>query len=151
MFNVWWYLKRCQMSGSGGSPPQWGPRGLGRRTPVRAGGLWHRATQAHPLSRVCQVAAPRTSRYSEYGVDVFDVRTMEWVQTVGLRRVRLGVRVWCPLPAQRQPPHPSLPTQIRPLNLEGSLNLLNCEPPRLIYFKSKASGEPLLRRERRME
>lgn len=26
--------------------------------------------------------------YSEYGVDVFDVRTMEWVQTIGLRRVR---------------------------------------------------------------
>uniref|UniRef100_A0A8C0CZA3 non-specific serine/threonine protein kinase n=1 Tax=Balaenoptera musculus TaxID=9771 RepID=A0A8C0CZA3_BALMU len=56
--------------------------------------------------------------YSEYGVDVFDVRTMEWVQTVGLRR-------------------------IRPLNSEGSLNLLNCEPPRLIYFKSKFSGAAL--------
>lgn len=44
------------------------------------------------------------------------------------------------------PPAASLPlwfpTQIRPLNLEGSLNLLNCEPPRLIYFKSKFSGEP---------
>lgn len=26
--------------------------------------------------------------YSEYGVDVFDVHTMEWVQTIGLRRVR---------------------------------------------------------------
>lgn len=25
--------------------------------------------------------------YSEYGVDVFDVNTMEWVQTIGLRRV----------------------------------------------------------------
>lgn len=25
--------------------------------------------------------------YSEYGIDVFDVHTMDWVQTVGLRRV----------------------------------------------------------------
>lgn len=31
--------------------------------------------------------------------------------------------------------------QIKPLNKEGTLNLLNCEPPRLIYFKSKFSGE----------
>ncbi|XP_038260476.1 serine/threonine-protein kinase MRCK beta isoform X1 [Dermochelys coriacea] len=52
--------------------------------------------------------------YSEYGIDVFDVNTMEWVQTIGLRR-------------------------IRPLNVEGTLNLLNCEPPRLIYFKNKFS------------
>ncbi|XP_074812380.1 serine/threonine-protein kinase MRCK beta isoform X4 [Natator depressus] len=56
--------------------------------------------------------------YSEYGVDVFDVNTMEWVQTIGLRR-------------------------IRPLNVEGTLNLLNCEPPRLIYFKNKFSGAVL--------
>uniref|UniRef100_A0A8C3NFQ2 non-specific serine/threonine protein kinase n=1 Tax=Geospiza parvula TaxID=87175 RepID=A0A8C3NFQ2_GEOPR len=54
--------------------------------------------------------------YSEYGVDVFDVNTMEWVQTIGLRR-------------------------IRPLNMDGTLNLLNCEPPRLIYFKNKFSGD----------
>uniref|UniRef100_A0A8U8B9V4 Serine/threonine-protein kinase MRCK beta n=1 Tax=Geospiza parvula TaxID=87175 RepID=A0A8U8B9V4_GEOPR len=53
--------------------------------------------------------------YSEYGVDVFDVNTMEWVQTIGLRR-------------------------IRPLNMDGTLNLLNCEPPRLIYFKNKFSA-----------
>lgn len=32
--------------------------------------------------------------------------------------------------------------QIRPLNSEGTLNLLSCEPPRLIYFKSQFSGEP---------
>ncbi|XP_038260474.1 serine/threonine-protein kinase MRCK beta isoform X4 [Dermochelys coriacea] len=56
--------------------------------------------------------------YSEYGIDVFDVNTMEWVQTIGLRR-------------------------IRPLNVEGTLNLLNCEPPRLIYFKNKFSGAVL--------
>nr|XP_034961344.1 serine/threonine-protein kinase MRCK beta isoform X1 [Zootoca vivipara] len=53
--------------------------------------------------------------YSEYGVDVFNVSTMEWVQTIGLRR-------------------------IRPLNVMGTLNLLNCEPPRLIYFKNKFSA-----------
>uniref|UniRef100_A0A8D2KU59 Serine/threonine-protein kinase MRCK beta n=1 Tax=Varanus komodoensis TaxID=61221 RepID=A0A8D2KU59_VARKO len=56
--------------------------------------------------------------YSEYGVDVFNVNTMEWVQTIGLRR-------------------------IRPLNVAGTLNLLNCEPPRLIYFKNKISGATL--------
>jgi len=56
--------------------------------------------------------------YSEYGVDVFDVRTMEWVQTIGLRR-------------------------IRPLSSDGTLNLLNCEPPRLIYFRSKFAGTVL--------
>ncbi|XP_053223817.1 serine/threonine-protein kinase MRCK beta isoform X1 [Podarcis raffonei] len=53
--------------------------------------------------------------YSEYGVDVFNVSTMEWVQTIGLRK-------------------------IRPLNVMGTLNLLNCEPPRLIYFKNKFSA-----------
>eukprot|EP00069_Balaena_mysticetus_P008375 bmy_05887T0 len=66
----------------------------------------------------CSCSPAHVTVYSEYGVDVFDVRTMEWVQTVGLRR-------------------------IRPLNSEGSLNLLNCEPPRLIYFKSKFSGAAL--------
>ncbi|TKC44413.1 hypothetical protein EI555_012972, partial [Monodon monoceros] len=66
----------------------------------------------------CSCSPAHVTVYSEYGVDVFDVRTMEWVQTIGLRR-------------------------IRPLNLEGSLNLLNCEPPRLIYFKSKFSGAAL--------
>ncbi|XP_014447700.1 serine/threonine-protein kinase MRCK beta isoform X2 [Tupaia chinensis] len=66
----------------------------------------------------CSCSPSHVTVYSEYGVDVFDVRTMEWVQTIGLRR-------------------------IRPLNSEGSLNLLGCEPPRLIYFKSKSSGVPL--------
>ncbi|XP_078191923.1 serine/threonine-protein kinase MRCK beta isoform X6 [Callithrix jacchus] len=63
----------------------------------------------------CSCSPTHVTVYSEYGVDVFDVRTMEWVQTIGLRR-------------------------IRPLNSEGTLNLLSCEPPRLIYFKSKFSG-----------
>ncbi|KAG6929744.1 CDC42 binding protein kinase beta [Chelydra serpentina] len=62
----------------------------------------------------CSCSSSYVTMYSEYGVDVFDVNTMEWVQTIGLRR-------------------------IRPLNVEGTLNLLNCEPPRLIYFKNKFS------------
>ncbi|XP_004376760.1 serine/threonine-protein kinase MRCK beta [Trichechus manatus latirostris] len=66
----------------------------------------------------CSCSPSHVTVYSEYGVDVFDVNTMEWVQTIGLRR-------------------------IRPLNPEGSLNLLSCEPPRLIYFKSSFSGTVL--------
>uniref|UniRef100_A0A8C8SBG1 Serine/threonine-protein kinase MRCK beta n=1 Tax=Pelusios castaneus TaxID=367368 RepID=A0A8C8SBG1_9SAUR len=62
----------------------------------------------------CSCNSSYVTVYSEYGIDVFDVNTMEWVQTIGLRR-------------------------IRPLNVEGTLNLLNCEPPRLIYFKNKFS------------
>ncbi|KAG7454108.1 hypothetical protein JOB18_024226 [Solea senegalensis] len=53
--------------------------------------------------------------YSEYGVDVFDIHTTEWVQTISLRK-------------------------IRPLNVEGTLNLLSSEPPRLIYFSNTSSG-----------
>ncbi|XP_047243925.1 serine/threonine-protein kinase MRCK beta isoform X2 [Girardinichthys multiradiatus] len=53
--------------------------------------------------------------YSEYGLDVFDSHTTEWVQTISLRK-------------------------FRPLNAEGTLNLLSSEPPRLIYF-SNASSE----------
>lgn len=84
--------------------------------------------------------------YSDYGVDVFDARSMEWVQTIGLRRVSpASAPALAPppalAPAPTQPPAPFFP-QIRPLNSEGSLNLLNCEPPRLIYFKSKFAGEP---------
>ncbi|MEJ1275938.1 hypothetical protein NN561_006837 [Cricetulus griseus] len=66
----------------------------------------------------CSCSPSHVTVYSEYGVDVFDVRTMEWVQTIGLRR-------------------------IRPLNSDGTLNLLGCEPPRLIYFKNKFSGAVL--------
>ncbi|XP_036607906.1 serine/threonine-protein kinase MRCK beta [Trichosurus vulpecula] len=66
----------------------------------------------------CSCSSSYITVYSEYGVDVFDVHTMEWVQTIGLRK-------------------------IRPLNTEGTLNLLNWEPPRLIYFKNKFSGAVL--------
>lgn len=79
--------------------------------------------------------------YSDYGVDVFDSRSMEWVQTIGLRRVRLrlaergpALALWSPATCS------SFAPQIRPLNQEGSLNLLSCEPPRLIYFQNKLTG-----------
>uniref|UniRef100_UPI00398F2DBD serine/threonine-protein kinase MRCK beta isoform X3 n=1 Tax=Pristiophorus japonicus TaxID=55135 RepID=UPI00398F2DBD len=62
----------------------------------------------------CGYASSYLAVYSEYGVDVFDVNTMEWVQTIPLRK-------------------------IRPLNAEGTLNQLNSEPPRLIYFKNNYS------------
>uniref|UniRef100_A0A671QVD5 non-specific serine/threonine protein kinase n=1 Tax=Sinocyclocheilus anshuiensis TaxID=1608454 RepID=A0A671QVD5_9TELE len=52
--------------------------------------------------------------YSDYGVDVFDVHTTEWVQTISLRG-------------------------IRPLNVEGSLNLFGSEQPHLIYFNNNSS------------
>ncbi|XP_022360875.1 serine/threonine-protein kinase MRCK beta isoform X3 [Enhydra lutris kenyoni] len=71
-----------------------------------------------PAAPVACCSPSHVTVYSEYGVDVFDVRTMEWVQTIGLRR-------------------------IRPLSSDGSLNLLSCEPPRLIYFKSKFAGTAL--------
>lgn len=79
--------------------------------------------------------------YSDYGVDVFDSRSMEWVQTIGLRRVRLRLAEWGPAFALWSPAtcSPFAP-QIRPLNQEGSLNLLSCEPPRLIYFQNKLTG-----------
>ncbi|XP_048218357.1 LOW QUALITY PROTEIN: serine/threonine-protein kinase MRCK beta [Perognathus longimembris pacificus] len=66
----------------------------------------------------CSCSPSHVTVYSEYGVDVFDVCSMEWVQTIGLRR-------------------------IRPLNAEGSLNLLGCEPARLIYFRSRPQGTVL--------
>ncbi|XP_067847868.1 serine/threonine-protein kinase MRCK beta isoform X1 [Heptranchias perlo] len=62
----------------------------------------------------CGYASSYLAVYSEYGVDIFDVNTMEWVQTIPLGK-------------------------IRPLNAEGTLNQLNSEPPRLIYFKNNYS------------
>uniref|UniRef100_A0A4W5RWI5 Serine/threonine-protein kinase MRCK alpha n=1 Tax=Hucho hucho TaxID=62062 RepID=A0A4W5RWI5_9TELE len=60
--------------------------------------------------------APYLSVYSENAVDVFDVNTMEWIQTVPLKKVR-------------------------PLNPDGSLNLLGLETVRLIYFRNKMGDE----------
>uniref|UniRef100_A0A8D3D7D3 Serine/threonine-protein kinase MRCK alpha n=1 Tax=Scophthalmus maximus TaxID=52904 RepID=A0A8D3D7D3_SCOMX len=64
--------------------------------------------------------APYLSVYSENAVDVFDVNTMEWIQTIPLKKVR-------------------------PLNIDGSLNLLGLETVRLIYFRNKmAEGDELV-------
>ncbi|KAM9155060.1 serine/threonine-protein kinase MRCK alpha isoform 1-T1 [Pangshura tecta] len=68
----------------------------------------------------CCYNAPYLSVYSENAVDIFDVNSMEWIQTVPLKKVR-------------------------PLNTEGSLNLLGLETIRLIYFKNKmAEGDELV-------
>ncbi|XP_043075353.1 serine/threonine-protein kinase MRCK beta isoform X5 [Puntigrus tetrazona] len=67
---------------------------------------------ATPLA--CSSNSNYLTVYSDYGVDVFDVHTTEWVQTISLRG-------------------------IRPLNVEGSLNLFGSEQPRLIYFNSNSS------------
>uniref|UniRef100_A0A671P778 non-specific serine/threonine protein kinase n=1 Tax=Sinocyclocheilus anshuiensis TaxID=1608454 RepID=A0A671P778_9TELE len=68
----------------------------------------------------CRYNAPYLSVYSENAVDVFDVNTMEWIQTMPLKRVH-------------------------PLNADGSLNLLGLETVRLIYFKNKtAEGDELV-------
>ncbi|XP_070590432.1 serine/threonine-protein kinase MRCK alpha isoform X2 [Erythrolamprus reginae] len=64
--------------------------------------------------------APYLSVYSENSVDIFDVNSMEWIQTIPLKKVR-------------------------PLNTEGSLNVLGLETVRLIYFKNKmAEGDELV-------
>ncbi|XP_036994714.2 serine/threonine-protein kinase MRCK alpha isoform X2 [Artibeus jamaicensis] len=68
----------------------------------------------------CCYNAPCLSVYSENAVDVFDVNSMEWIQTLPLKKAR-------------------------PLNSEGSLNLLGLETIRLIYFKNKmAEGDELV-------
>ncbi|XP_042629498.1 serine/threonine-protein kinase MRCK alpha-like isoform X2 [Cyprinus carpio] len=68
----------------------------------------------------CRYNAPYLSVYSENAVDVFDVNTMEWIQTMPLKKVH-------------------------PLNADGSLNLLGLETVRLVYFKNKtAEGDELV-------
>ncbi|XP_060722854.1 serine/threonine-protein kinase MRCK alpha isoform X1 [Tachysurus vachellii] len=68
----------------------------------------------------CCYSAPYLSVYSENAVDVFDVNTMEWIQTIPLKKMR-------------------------PLNTDGSLNLLGSETVRLIYFRNKtAEGDELV-------
>uniref|UniRef100_A0A673MER5 Serine/threonine-protein kinase MRCK alpha n=1 Tax=Sinocyclocheilus rhinocerous TaxID=307959 RepID=A0A673MER5_9TELE len=68
----------------------------------------------------CCYNAPYLSVYSENAVDVFEVNTMEWIQTIPLKKVR-------------------------PLNMDGSLNLLGLETVRLIYFRNKtAEGDELV-------
>ncbi|XP_021121152.1 serine/threonine-protein kinase MRCK alpha isoform X4 [Heterocephalus glaber] len=73
---------------------------------------------ANPSS--CCYNAPYLSVYSENAVDIFDVNSMEWIQTLPLKKAR-------------------------PLNIDGSLNLLGLETIRLIYFKNKmAEGDELV-------
>ncbi|XP_062864087.1 serine/threonine-protein kinase MRCK alpha isoform X1 [Trichomycterus rosablanca] len=68
----------------------------------------------------CCYSAPYLSVYSENAVDVFDVNTIEWIQTIPMKKVH-------------------------PLNTDGSLNLLGLETVRLIYFKNKtAEGDELV-------
>ncbi|XP_039097446.1 serine/threonine-protein kinase MRCK alpha-like isoform X1 [Hyaena hyaena] len=68
----------------------------------------------------CRYNAPYLSVYSENAVDIFDVNSMEWIQTVPLKKVR-------------------------PLNSEGSLNILLSKTIRLIYFKNKmTNGDELV-------
>ncbi|CAN9508009.1 unnamed protein product [Ophioblennius macclurei] len=81
--------------------------GQGRRS--RSQELMWPATPLSCSSNSCYLTV-----YSEYGLDVFDIQTSNWVQTVSLRKVR-------------------------PLNVEGTLNLLSSEPPRLVYFSNSFS------------
>ncbi|XP_056619856.1 serine/threonine-protein kinase MRCK alpha isoform X4 [Triplophysa dalaica] len=68
----------------------------------------------------CCYNAPYLSVYSENAVDVFDVNTTEWIQSISLKKVR-------------------------PLNTDGSLNLLGLETFRLMYFRNKtAEGDELV-------
>ncbi|KAL2082565.1 hypothetical protein ACEWY4_022383 [Coilia grayii] len=68
----------------------------------------------------CCYSAPYLSVYSENAVDVFDVNSMEWIQTIPLKKAR-------------------------PLNTDGSLNLLGWETVRLVYFRNKmAEGDELV-------
>ncbi|XP_053193269.1 serine/threonine-protein kinase MRCK beta [Scomber japonicus] len=67
---------------------------------------------ATPLA--CSSNSAHLTVYSEYGVDVFDILTADWVQTISLRK-------------------------IRPLNPEGTLNLLSSDLPRLLYFSNTCS------------
>ncbi|XP_051951411.1 serine/threonine-protein kinase MRCK alpha-like [Xyrauchen texanus] len=72
------------------------------------------------IPTACCYNAPYLSVYSENAVDVFDVNTIEWIQTIPLKKVR-------------------------PLNTDGSLNLLGLETVRLIYFRNKtAEGDELV-------
>ncbi|XP_078061511.1 serine/threonine-protein kinase MRCK alpha-like, partial [Mustelus asterias] len=65
---------------------------------------------AQPIAAVSN--GPHLAVYSENAVDVFDVQTAKWIQTIPLKKVR-------------------------PLSPDGSLNLSASEPFRLIYLRSK--------------
>lgn len=52
--------------------------------------LWRPLVFAQRVSPVCPPGSNLSylTVYSEYGVDVFDIHTTEWVQTISLRKVR---------------------------------------------------------------
>ncbi|XP_059497485.1 serine/threonine-protein kinase MRCK alpha-like isoform X2 [Stegostoma tigrinum] len=79
--------------------------GQGRRSEQREL-MW----PAHPIGASCR--GPYLTVYSENAMNVFEVKTGEWIQTIPLKKVR-------------------------PLNSDGSLNLSASEPYRLIYLRRK--------------
>lgn len=89
--------------------------------------------------------APYLSVYSENAIDVFDVNNMEWIQTIPLKKVGEDTALPLAPPAGRTSHLTSCPRlcspQVRPLNVDGSLNLLGQETVRLIYFRNKMAGE----------
>ncbi|XP_055088159.1 serine/threonine-protein kinase MRCK beta-like isoform X2 [Periophthalmus magnuspinnatus] len=60
-------------------------------------------------------SATHLTVYSDYGVNIYDLQSSEWLQTLPIRR-------------------------LRPLNSDGSLNLLSSDPPRLIYLQKTEGG-----------
>lgn len=90
--------------------------------------------------------APYLSVYSENAIDVFDVNNMEWIQTIPLKKVSEDLAL-PPAPPAGHTCHLDFLSvslgspQVRPLNLDGSLNLLGQETVRLIYFRNKMAGE----------
>ncbi|XP_051900978.1 serine/threonine-protein kinase MRCK alpha-like isoform X2 [Pristis pectinata] len=72
---------------------------------------------AAPLAAACN--GSYLTVYSENMVNVFSVKTAEWVQTIPLKKVR-------------------------PLSADGSLNLAAGEPVRLVYLRSEERGRDSL-------
>ncbi|XP_060711739.1 serine/threonine-protein kinase MRCK alpha-like isoform X2 [Hemiscyllium ocellatum] len=68
---------------------------------------------ALPVAVACH--GPYLTVYSENAMNIFEVKTGEWIQTIPLKKVR-------------------------PLNSNGSLNLSASEPFRLIYLRRKEAG-----------
>ena len=60
--------------------------------------------------------APYLIVYSDNAIDIFHPASIEWLQTIPLKRVR-------------------------PLSINGSVNLaLSMEPPKLVYLRNKYDG-----------
>ncbi|XP_069036705.1 serine/threonine-protein kinase MRCK alpha-like isoform X2 [Lepisosteus oculatus] len=76
----------------------------------------HRELMWPSLLTHCCYSAPYLLAYSESGIHVFDVKSMEWVQTIAVQKPR-------------------------PLNTDGSLTLFSTEPARLVYLRSRDAEE----------